>query len=365
MKRKAAAIENPEGFAELIPMRPDERIDPVTVGDYLRGELADADGTPEILQFEGGKANLTYLLRYGEREFVLRRPPLGPVPAKSHDMEREARVLSVLYRAYPLAPRAYHYCADPSIAGAPFFVMERRKGIVIREQMPERFQGRPELNRRMSAMIVDGMAALHGIDPESIGLGGLGRPEGFMERQIAGWKQRWEGAKIVDVPGFDELHDWLMARVPRPQRVSLVHNDFKLDNMMVDRDDPGVCVAVFDWDMCTVGDPLADLGTLLGYWAERGDSGARQAFAPMPTQQDGFYTRAEVVERYGRKTGLDMSDAEFYEIFALYKTAVVIQQLFVRYHRGLTQDTRFQGYDRKGADLIQVAWAMANRGRWV
>jgi aminoglycoside phosphotransferase (APT) family kinase protein len=359
-------IQNPEGFPELIPMRPDERLDTARVGEYLRGKLPGVEGLPEILQFEGGKANLTYLLRYavpgGVREFVLRRPPLGPVAPKAHDMERESRVLSVLYQAYPLAPRAYHYCGDPAILGAPFFVMERRKGIVIREKIPERFQNQPALFRRMSEMIVDSLARLHLVDPEPIGLGTLGKPEGFIERQIHGWLQRWHGAKTEEVPRFEQLHDWLLQRIPRPQKVALLHNDFKLDNMMVDADDPAKAVAVFDWDMCTLGDPLADLGALLGYWTEAGDSGARKAFGPMPTPTPGFYTRDEVTRRYAQTSGLDLSDARFYEIFALYKTTVIIQQIYVRYHRGQTQDRRFATYGKRALGLLDAAWELVNMG---
>ncbi len=368
------------GFLELIPMRADERIDPEKVGACLEGRLPNAGGTPEVLQFEGGKANLTYLLRYpaggeggeggegesdeaedGEgkggavQEYVLRRPPLGPVAPKSHDMAREYNVLSKLYAAYPLAPQAYYFSEDTDVVGAPFLVMERRRGIVIRQELPERFRGQPELNRRMGEMIVDGLADLHAVDPYKIGLGELGRPEGFMERQVKGWAGRWEAAKTEEVPLFDELREWLLARVPEPPRVSLVHNDFKLDNMMVQAGDPAKAVAVFDWDMCTIGDPLADLGTLLGYWTEPSDSESRKAFAVMPTHQPGFLTRAQVVERYTGRSGIDVTHIRWYEIFAIWKTAVVIQQIYVRWHRGQTRDERFKTYGTRAVSLIESA----------
>jgi aminoglycoside phosphotransferase (APT) family kinase protein len=360
-----ATIQNPEGFLELIQMRADERLDAERVGTYLQDKLPGVGGIPRILQFEGGKANLTYLLRYPNREFVLRRPPLGPVAPKAHDMERESLVLSHLYQAYPLAPRCYHYCSDPSIVGAPFFVMERRVGIVIREHIPQRLMSQPGLFGRMSEMIVDALAALHLVDPNAVGLGELGRPEGFIERQIKGWMQRWELAKTEDVPRFNELHDWLLARVPKPQRVALLHNDYKLDNMMVDKDDPAKAVAVFDWDMSTLGDPLADLGTLLGYWTDAGDSGARKAFSPMPTHLPGFWSRDQVTARYAERSGLDLSQARFYEIFALYKTTVIIQQIYVRFHRGQTQDTRFSSYGRRALGLLDAAWELASPGPWI
>ena len=345
-------------FLELIPMRPDERIDPEVVGSYLRGKIPDSAGTPKILQFNGGRANLTYLLQYPNREYVLRRPPLGPVAPKSHDMERESRVLLRLHKAYPLAPLAYLFCSDPEIVGAPFFVMERRRGIVIRESMPERFKGQPELFRRMSEMIVDGLAELHGVDPKSIGLEELGRPQGYVERQIKGWHSRWEGAKNEDVPDFYRMYDWLLERIPLPQRESLVHNDYKLDNMMVDAEDPSKCVAVFDWDMCTLGDPFIDLGTLLSYWVQPSDSQMRISLSPMPTAQPGFYTREEVTKRYAEKSGLDLGTILFYEIFAMWKSVVVIQQIFIRLHRGQTQDTRFADYNKRALGLLDVAWEL-------
>jgi aminoglycoside phosphotransferase (APT) family kinase protein len=359
-----ATIANPPEFLELIPMRPDERLDVGKVAAFLSGKLP-VSGTPEILQFEGGKANLTYLLRYPvaegpPREFVLRRPPLGPVAPSAHDMGREYKVLSVLHAAYGLAPRAYLYTEDTSIVGAPFLVMERRTGIVIRTQMPARFLGRPELMGRMSGMIVDALADLHGVDPKAVGLEMLGKADGFMARQVKGWGGRWDAAKTEDVPLFYRVWDWLNANVPPLQRASLVHNDFKLDNMMVGQDDPARCIAVFDWDMCTLGDPLADLGTLLGYWTEPGDSEERAAFAVMPTTLPGWFTRREVVRRYAERSGLDLSAVRFYETFALWKSAVVIQQIYVRWHRGQTQDERFKSYGVRANALVAAAWDLAN-----
>ncbi|HEX7927865.1 MAG TPA: phosphotransferase family protein, partial [bacterium] len=219
-----------------------------------------------------------------------------------------------------------------------------------------------ELNRRMSAMIVDGLASLHQVDAKAIGLDSLGKAEGFMERQVSGWAGRWEGAKTEDVPQFYEVHEWMKARIPAKPRASLVHNDYKLDNMMVSPTDPATCVAVFDWDMCTMGDPLADVGTLLGYWVEPTDGEARTAFPTMPTTLPGWYSRREVAEHYARRTGIDVRDLRFYEIFANWKTAVVIQQIYVRFHRGQTQDVRFKEYGVRAKGLIQAAWDLMKRG---
>ncbi|MCZ6532290.1 MAG: phosphotransferase family protein [SAR324 cluster bacterium] len=347
-------------LAELIPMRPDERIDAVKVAEHLEGKLPGADGRPEILQFQGGKANLTYLLRYPEQEYVLRRPPLGPVAPKAHDMGREYRVLSVLHQAFALAPRAYYFSEDPQVVGAPFLIMERRNGIVIRQEMPDRYMNQPQLFRRMSEAIVDALVELHAVHPPRVGLEKLGRPEGFVQRQVEGWYQRWEASKTDEYPEVAELMPWLRSHIPPSLKVSLVHNDFKLDNMMVDEEDPARIVGVFDWDMCTLGDPLSDLGSLLGYWAEAGDSPERSAFRVMPTHLPGFVTREEVIKRYGDKSGTDLSHIRFHEIFSLFKLAVIVQQIYVRWVRGQTQDERFRDYAPRVQGLVKAAWTELN-----
>lgn len=350
-----------EDLSELIPMRDDERIDPVLVGRFLEGRLPDAEGVPEVEQFAGGRANLTYLLRYPGREYVLRRPPLGPVAPKSHDMGREYRVLSVLHSAYPLAPRAYLYSEQSSVVGAPFLVMERRKGLVIRREMPPGVPNRPELYRRIGEALVDALADLHAVDPGQLGLNTLGRPEGFVERQVLGWYRRWEGAKTEEVAEIDAVLEWLKGAIPEPVSTALVHGDFKLDNMMVDASDPSRPVAVFDWDMCTLGDPLIDLGALLAYWAEAGDSENRSLFRVMPTHLPGFPTRREIVDRYARRSGLAPDHIRFYEIFALFRLAVVVQQIYVRWFRGQTEDERFSDYGSRVAGLARAAYDEISR----
>ena len=337
---------------EIIEVRPDERLDLDRLEPYLRARLPGADAPVEVAQFGGGHANLTYLLRFGEREFVLRRPPLGPVAATSHDMTREHRVLSVLHRAYPLAPQSHLLCTDHGIIGADFLVMERRHGCVIRDDLPPSARGEPDLARRVSEMIVDCLAALHAVDPRSVGLEGLGRPEGFVRRQVEGWSRRWEAAKDKDVAGMDRLAAWLAANVPGSRAARLVHNDFKLDNILVAGDDPGRAVAVLDWDMCTTGDPLMDLGYLLNVWIEAGDDPAWRVTAAMPTWRDGCLTRAEAVERYRRLTGFDVGEATWYHAFGAFKLAVVLQQIHIRWLRGETQDSRFAGMGREVETLI-------------
>ncbi|RIK18092.1 MAG: phosphotransferase family protein [Anaerolineae bacterium] len=327
--------------AETIPMRPDEQLDMRRLGDYLTGKLTGSDQTLAVRQFGGGAANLTYLLDYGAEQYVLRRPPLGPVAASAHDMGREYRVLSVLHQAYPYAPRAFLFCDDLSVIGAPFFVMERRQGVVVRRTMPEAYAAMPNAARRMSEALVDALAAFHAVDYDALGLGGLGKPAGFIDRQIEGWYRRWHAAKTADLPDMDAVYAWLKANQPANTRVSLVHNDYKLDNVMLAAGDPGRVVAVFDWDMCTLGDPLADLGALLTYWTEPSDPPYLQATAMMPLGEPGFLSRAKLVARYAAKSGRAVEAIDFYHALGLFRLTVIIAQIYIRYARGQTQDSRF------------------------
>jgi aminoglycoside phosphotransferase (APT) family kinase protein len=347
--------------SDTAPVRPDEQIDVAALEGYLRGRLPEAEGPLTVEQFPGGHSNLTYLLRFGREEFVLRRPPLGPVPPTAHDMTREYRVLSALWPVFPPAPRPYLLCEDPSIIGATFYVMERRRGIIIRQEWPHELGSDPATRRRVSEALVDAMAALHAIDYGAIGLGGLGRPDGFVRRQVKGWAERWERAKDREVTAIDELARWLAERIPTLTAATLVHSDLKLDNTMLDPADPGRVVAVLDWEMCTTGDPLVDLGTLLCYWVEAGDPYPRSESVVQVTSLPGFYTRDEVVERYRQRSGRDVSKIAFYEIFALYKTAVVVQQIYIRWKRGQTRDARFAGFGPRTEALAEAALALAAR----
>lgn len=338
---------------ETIPVRAGEDFDCRRLAAYLAGKLPGSEEPLEVVQFAGGHANLTYLLRYGSLEYVLRRPPLGPVAPSAHDMGREYRVLSALYRAYPVAPRAFCYCDDPAVIGAPFFVMERRRGVVVRRVIPEPFGGGrdAEVNRRISEVLIDTLADLHDVDPSAVGLETLGKPDGFLRRQIEGWTGRWQRAKTTDVPVADEMSQWLADHLPASPPPTLLHNDWRLDNMMLDAADPGRCEAVFDWDMCTLGDPFADVGTVLSSWTQADEAAPGTGQVGMPSNVPGFLTRREAVERYGRRRGIDVSAMPYYYVFGLFKIAVVLQQIYYRYHVGQTQDERFQ-YFGQGAELL-------------
>lgn len=338
--------------ADLAPIREDEKLNEAVLEPYLRERLPATEGKMELLQFPGGHSNLTYQVKFGSTEYVLRRPPLGPLPKNAHDMGREYRILSKLYRGFSPAPRAYLYCEDASIIGAPFVIMERRHGIVIRNEWPKELPETKEYRRRISESLIDTQARLHLVDYEAIGLGDFGKPEGFVERQITGWAARWEKAKHKDVPVMNELTEGLLANMPKPSRPAIIHNDYKFDNVMLGGERNEEVIGVFDWEMSTLGEPLVDLGITLGYWTLAAGGGAtRMTFKPA----DGFLSREEIIERYGRITGIDTSPIRFYECFALYKTAVVLQQIFIRYHRGQTQDKRFVALGHQVEPLIHLA----------
>jgi aminoglycoside phosphotransferase (APT) family kinase protein len=348
----------PDG--DVIAVRPDEGFDEQRLRAWLRGRLEGSDGPLRVDQFGGGHANLTYRLRFGAGpgavEYVLRRPPLGPVAPGSHDMQREYRALSVLWKAFPLAPRAFLYCEGPEPIGAPFVVMECRRGVVVRGVVPPEFGGGQHegANRRLSEMVVDVLADLHAVDPKPIGLDALGRdPERFLERQVRGWADRYERARTRSFAVADELVKWLVDARPASGPPTLLHNDWRLDNMAVAPDDPGRCVAVFDWDMCTVGDPLADLGTLLAMWFDREETPVGRS--SMPTQLPGWLPRREAVRRYGERSGRAMDAVAWYDVFGTFKMAVVLQQIYYRWQRGQTRDERFAGLESAAEGLFELA----------
>jgi len=344
---------------ELIPVRADERFDETGVVRWLDGRLPGTDGPLEVLQFARGKANLTYLLRFGRNEYVLRRPPLGPLAPSSHDMAREFRVLSRLWQAFPKAARAYLFCEDPAVIGAPFFIMERRRGVVVQGEVPAVFGGGadPVANRKLSTAVIDTLAEFHSVAPEAAGLGDLGHPDGFVLRQVEGWVERWRLARDDDHPLAEELAGWLLEHLPTSREVSLLHNDWRLDNMAVSESDPGRCVAVYDWDMCTRGDPLVDVGTVMAIWFDPGEVPPGLASMPtaVPSTVPGFMTRAEATQRYADRSGRDLSGFGWYEVFGAFKLAVVLEQIFIRWKRGQTSDDRFAAMGEGAQVLLEVA----------
>ena len=353
-----------EAQPELAAVRFGEDLDWKRIELYLRQNLPvdlAIEGEFEVLQFPNGAANLTYLIRFDDVELVLRRPPFGTIAPGAHDMKREFKVLSRLWRVFDRAPRAYVLCDDPETADADFFVMERKQGEVIRGVIPTSMRAHQDVGRRLGFALIDAIAELHAVDPGSCDLGRLGRPEGFVERQVVGWKKRWD---LVAAQEHDEtmrgVHARLEASTPAPQRVSFVHNDLKLDNCMFDPADPDRVIAIFDWDMTTLGDPLIDLGTLLNYWPEAGED-AKGRSGHEGLDRMGLPSRAEITKRYGESSGLDVSHAQWYEAFALWKTAVVGQQLYHRWAQGDSTDDRMAAMGAGVGSLAAAAALLLDR----
>ena len=335
-------------------VRAGEELNRQALADYLKDKI-EAGSELTIEQFPGGHSNLTYLLRTPLREYVLRRGPLGPVAPKAHDMAREYRILHAVHPLFPPAPEVFHLCEDPTVIGAVFFLMERRRGIVVRHEIPESLAAFPDYPARVSRGLIDCLIELHSIDIFRHGLDSLGKPDGFLERQVRGWFERWNRAKTEEIPLMERIIVWLGERMPVSQTPTIVHNDFKLDNVMLNFGDPAKIEAVLDWEMSSVGDPLVDLGVLLCYWTQPSDPGGEK---PTLTSGPGWFSRDELVQRYAERTGRDVSRVAYYEVFAIFKLAVVLQQIYFRFHRGQTKDERFRHFDKRVRNLIQQAAAL-------
>jgi aminoglycoside phosphotransferase (APT) family kinase protein len=335
----------PEPLDQPTVVRPESSFDVAALAAWLRERVPGLDASPELLQFGRGFSNLTYLVRFDGREFVVRRAPPGINIKSAHDMGREFRILHALAPVWSKVPRPIAHCDDASVIGTPFYVMERVRGVILRAQEAgPRSDGlvldEPTM-RRLSESACDTLAEIHQLDWRAAGLGELGRPEGYVERQVRGWADRYRKSKTDDVPSVERLGAWLEGHRPAESGATLVHNDFKYDNVVLAPDLSGV-TAVLDWEMATIGDPLMDLGTALGYWIDPGDRPlleGRSVFGP--THLPGNLSRTQIVERWSRATGRDASNVVFYYAFALFKLAVISQQLYKRYVDGLTKEERY------------------------
>jgi len=345
-----------------LPVRKGEELPIEPLEAYLKEHLPGASGSLTVEQFSHGHSNLTYLLKLGDREMVLRRPPFGNQVKTAHDMGREYRVLSQLHPVYTPAPRPYLYCEDPSVLGDTFYVMERRRGIILRKKLPSGFAIDETTAKRLSESVIDNLVALHALDYQSAGLSGLGKPEGFVQRQVEGWSKRYVQAMTETIPGMNRIATWLSENIPSESRASVIHNDYKYDNLLLDPDDLTRVEAVLDWEMATLGDPLMDLGTTLGYWVEANDPQELQVAAFGPTALPGTLTRAQLIERYQDQSGQTVKNPVFYYCFGVFKIAVIVQQIYARYVRGHTQDPRFANLNRIVAIMSQQANAAIQRG---
>jgi aminoglycoside phosphotransferase (APT) family kinase protein len=339
-------------------VRAGEALDADRLGAYLAAHVPGLVLPLAVRQFPAGFSNLTYLLTAGAVELVLRRPPFGTRPKSGHDMGREFRVLSALKRGFAECPGPVHYCADESVIGAPFYVVERIRGIILRRDYPPELPATPGLVRAQQTALVDALARLHGLDYRALGFAELGRPEGYVARQVEGWTARYARAQTPDAPSAAAVTGWLASHLPpESQTAALIHNDFKLDNVVFDADSPGRLVGVLDWEMATIGDPLMDLGCSLAYWVEAGDGTELLATRMLPTHLPGSLTRAEVLERYAAQSGRRLPAFAFYRVFGLFRLAVIVQQIYFRFFHGQTRDPRFAALGPMARVLIDRACA--------
>ncbi len=347
----------------LKPFRPREETAPVRTGEELDAAKLVAwlertvgkSGALEVKQFPGGHSNLTYAVTFAGEDYVLRRPPFGSKVKTAHDMGREHAILSRLCDVFPRAPRPVAFCDDEQLLGARFYLMKRIRGVILRRDPPPGVTIDRATATRLCEGFVDVLAELHAVDYRAIGLNDLGNPEGYVERQVSGWTRRYQDARTDEIPEVPRIASWLAAHLPASGPPALIHNDYKLDNLVLDPADLARIVGILDWEMATIGDPLMDLGTALCYWVDPGDPEPLQQFRFGPTQLPGMLSRRQIAERYAAKTGRDLAQLDFYHVFGLFKTAVVAQQIYQRYAQGHTRDPRF-------ASFIHAVRALARQG---
>jgi aminoglycoside phosphotransferase (APT) family kinase protein len=344
-------------------IRSGEELDLARLEPYLRRHFPSETGALQVRQYPSGHSNLTYSLHLGAKELVLRRPPFGSKVRSAHDMNREFCVLSKLHSVYAPAPEVLLNCDDVSVIGAPFYVMEPIHGIILRRDLPRGLDFPVEKARQLSESFIENLISLHRANYAAVGLSDLGRPKGYLERQVRGWTERYYGSKTHDYPEVERISVWMQQNMPSTSAVSLIHNDYKYDNVVLDSNDITTIVGVLDWEMCTIGDSLTDLGTALAYWVDATDPDELQQNRWGPTTHPGSYSRTEIVDYYARKTGCDASQIVFYLTFARFKLAVIVQQIYYRYHQGLTKDERFASMPERIQMLLSASLHSAQTGR--
>jgi aminoglycoside phosphotransferase (APT) family kinase protein len=344
------------------PIRRGEELNEANLQAFLREHLKVKTDEIEISQFPAGSSNLTYCVHIGGEEYVLRRPPFGNQVKSAHDMSREFNVLSRLSEIYKPAPKPLIYCADENVIGSEFYLMERRKGLIIRGKSPQTLENSPELQRKVCESFIENLAALHALDYEKIGLGDLGKPVGYAQRQVEGWTKRYFNAKTDAHAELEKAIEWLNANIPKTSGAALVHNDYKFDNLMLNPENLTEIVAVLDWEMTTTGEPLMDLGTTLGYWMSK-EAGAEMLSMPFnPRVLMENISRRELVEIYAEKSGRDTSEMLFYYVFGTFKIAAIAQQIYFRFYKGFTQDKRFATFNQFVKALGKIALYAIEKG---
>ena len=343
-------------------VRSGEELDLIAVEAFLKDSISGIEGPVTLEQFPSGASNLTYLIGCGDRQLVLRRPPFGTKAATAHDMGREFKVLTALCERFSYAPRPLAYTRDESVMGCPFYVMERIEGTIIRKELPQGLIDSPSNLRALFERFVAVMNELHTLDYARAGLADLGKPVGYVRRQVLGWSKRYRAARTPDVPDFETVMAWLEEKMPAESpSAGIIHNDFKLDNIVLDPADPLKIIGVLDWEMATLGDPLMDLGCTLGYWVEKNDPAERHLMRTMPTHLDGALTRKAFVETYGRLSGIRMDGFDFYYCFGLFRLAVIVQQIYYRYYHGQTKNPQFKRFAAGVPILERAAMEVVSR----
>ena len=366
--KKCCKVSEKEEFESMVAspdhavaVRAGEELDLARLSAYLSRQF-DGSGPVTVEQFPSGHSNLTYRVTWGDRELVLRRPPFGSQVKSAHDMGREYRVLSKLHEAYNVAPKVIVYCDDLSVLDAPFYLMEPIRGIILRRELPSGLVLSPATARQLSETFLDNLVRLHSLDYDKIGLGDLGKPQGYLERQVKGWIKRYHNSATHDLPETGRISAWLTQHIPASSDATLIHNDYKYDNVVLDSNDITKIVGVLDWEMCTLGDPLSDLGTTLAYWTDASDPHELQEICAAPTTISGTLTRAQLAQRYALATGRSIRDMVFYLTFARFKVGVIVQQIYYRYAQGLTHDERFATMPDRIAVLMRASLQCAESG---
>lgn len=323
-------------------IRAGEELDAALIDPYLKAQIPGLEGTPQISQFPGGASNLTYLVQYPNQEFVLRRPPFGQKARSAHDMGREFRIINQLKDVFPYCPKAYLHCVDESVIGSEFYVMERIKGIILRSDLPTDLNLDADQTQTLCKSFIDRLVELHRVDYQACGLGDLGKPEGYVERQIRGWTDRYDNARTPDAPDWTQVKAWLKDKMPADHPVpAIVHNDYRFDNVLLDPANPMQIIGVLDWEMTTLGDPLMDLGNTLAYWIQADDPAPVQLMRRQPSHAPGMLTRQQFVDYYAERSGIRIDNFDFYYTYGLFRLAGIVQQIYYRFFHGQTQDKRF------------------------
>lgn len=331
-------------------LREEDSFDTAAVHAWLSSQVDGLVGLPDVRQFPGGASNLTYLLRYPDRELILRRPPVGHKAASAHDMRREYRVQKQLRPVYPYVPNVLALCDDPAVLGSDFYVMERIPGIILRQDLPEGMTLPPEAAAALARDAIDRLIDLHRIDPAEAGLADLGKGAGYVERQVRGWIKRFQDARTENVPEFTDVMAWLEKHQPDDVATCVIHNDYRFDNMVLDGETLKV-VGILDWEMATLGDPLMDLSGMVTYWVQADDDEMALQTRKQPSHLPGMPTRQEVVDYYCDRMGLAAGNWAFYEVFGLFRLAVIMQQIYYRYFHGQTHNPAFKDIWMRGAYL--------------